>query len=554
MRRSQPPSRLAGSALALPAWALATAAFAVASTGCPPGDLVPDAGDVGPLDAGDLDAPGMTLPDVPITDFIPDAFVVSDANDDAFVEPPDAPFSCESCAPAGPCETLACTDACEYMPRPDGTDCMGDVCIAGACVPRVCGDGWREDGTGGLPREGCDDVDLSTEDACSPSCVPTVFVVEETEGGIDFPPGPHAGVGVDGAGIPLYVWTAALTTGAGAEIRARRFDVRGGRVDVESSLPIATGLGVGVDPHPVVAGLSDGGWIIAWEDRTIDSSDLGIAYRRVSADGSLGSVQRANTTQLLRQHQPAIAATSAGFVLVWSDESGLGRGEGSRVVLRAFSLTGPSSAEVVVSAPTGGDSASEPALSSNEAGRLALAWTVSSAAGREVRVQRFDGTSPVGSSATLDEMSSEAHSASVATLSTGEFVLAWTRRARDGGGDVRARTMTTGTGALGPIDLDTGASMAPLLAETEPAVAAISGGAYLVTYAVGREDTGAVVASVGAAPPELEILATALEEGAAGDVSLARGADGVWVSFGQRGGAPVMGPLRGVYGFYLPRN
>jgi hypothetical protein len=154
----------------------------------------------------------------------------------------------------------------------------------------------------------------------------------------------------------------------------------------------------------------------------------------------------------------------------------------------------------------------------------------------------------------IDEVSSEAHSASVSTLSTGDFVLAWTRRSRDGGGDIRARTMASATGVLGSIDLDTGASMAPMLAETEPAVASLPSGAYLVTYAIGREDSGAVVASVGAAPPELEILATALEEGSVGDVSMARGADGVWVSFGQRGAAPVTGPIRAVYGLYLPRN
>ncbi len=525
-------------------------AHVIGWTACVPGDPGVDAGDVGTATAVDasLDTPPMAPPDSPINDNPPDAFA-EDAS-----ESTDAGAMCESCSPPGLCQLLTCDGECVYTPVADGADCMGDVCVEGSCVPRTCGDGWREDSTFSLVREACDDGNVEDGDACSPSCVPTVFVVEETEDGIDFPPGPRAAAAIDASGAPLYVWTAAITTDSGAAVRARRFEARGGRADVEASLAIAEGLGVGVDPHPVVTGLLAGGWVVAWEDRNIDGSDLGIAYRFVSSAGIAGPAQRANLTTRLRQHQPSITPTLTGFAIAWSDESGLGRGDGSRVVMRTFTTSGPTSDEIVVSAPMAGDSASEPMLGVNAVGRALVVWTLATSSGREVRAEAFDGVVPVGSSTAVDDPSSEAHSPNVIALSTGDFAVAWARRARDGGGDIRARVFAAATGTLGPIDIDTGADMAPLLAETEPSLAALPLGGYLVSYTTGREDTGAALAVVGDDPPELALLLTALEEGSVGDVSLAPGASGIWVSFGRRGGSPVMGPLRGVYGFYLPRD
>lgn len=525
----------------------------IAASACPPGDPIPDAGDVGAfdadLDAWEDDAFQMPLPDGGIVEFVPDTFVGPDANEDAHAVPPDAPFDCGSCAAAGPCEVASCVDSCVYTPVADGTDCAGDVCIAGSCVPRACGDGWREDGTAAA-REACDDGNLDETDACSSACLPLGFVVERTEDGIDFPPGPRFAVGVDGTGAPLYVWTAAVTSGSGAEIHARHFLPNGGRVSEDGAIVIATALGVGVDPHPVVAGLTSGGWVVAWEDRTVDMSDLGVAYRVVGADGSPGPVQRANETRLLRQHQPAIAATASAFVIAWTDDSMLGSGGSSRVVMRAFPLVGVPGAEAVVAAAD----ASEPSIAVNAAGRSLVAWTDVSGSGRVVRGRRFDAATSVGDVIGLDAASSESHSASVAALPGGDFVAAWVSRERDGGGDIRARTVSAATGALGAVTLDTGASMAPLLAETEPSIAALTDPASLVTYAVGRADTGARAVIVGTGPPELEILETTLADGSVGDVSVTRGIDGVWVSWSQREMAPVSGALRAVYGFYLPRD
>jgi len=287
----------------------------------------------------------------------------------------------------------------------------------------------------------------------------------------------------------------------------------------------------------------------AQEERGIDSSDLGIAYRVVRADGSLRAAARANQTTVLRQHQPALAATATGFVVGWTDESGFTSGAASRVVLRAFTVSGPSGSEVVVS---GSDDASDPAIAlSGATGMLGYVAIDSGSGLRSVRAVRLDGTSPMGSSIALDGTTSDTHSVQLATLSDGSFAAAWVSRERDGLGDVRARGIAA-DGTLGPITIDTRAvSPGPEVAETEPSIAALPGGAYLVSYAVGREDTGATAVAVGDTPPELSQLQEALAASSTGDVCLVTGPDGVWVSFGLAERSPVMGALRAVYGFHL---
>ena len=48
------------------------------------------------------------------------------------------------------------------------------------------------------------------------------------------------------------------------------------------------------DANPVVAALPDGSFAFAWSDFDGDGSDLGVALRRVAADGSVGSLRAAN--------------------------------------------------------------------------------------------------------------------------------------------------------------------------------------------------------------------------------------------------------------------
>jgi hypothetical protein len=340
----------------------------------------------------------------------------------------------------------------------------------------------------------------------------------------------------------------------GAEIRAHAYEANG-RVSSPDAIVIASGLGVGVDPHPTVAGLAAGGWVIAWEDRGIDMSDLGIAYRIVRADGTLAGVQRANETRLLRQHQPALGTTATGFLVGWTDDSEITSTGGSRVVVRHFPIGSRASPEVAVSDLA---DASEPAIAIDSMGRALVAYTDRGSAPDFARVARArvlttGGAAPVPSSApfALDGAASESHSPEVDSLPGGPFIASWVARGRDALGDVRVATVTA-TGSVVTV-VDTGVPTPAFeLAELEPSVTGLPDGSYLVAYTLGREDTGGAVRIVGTGVPELSTLGGALEEGTVGDVSAASGPDGVWVSFGRAGLSPVEGPIRAVYGFLLP--
>jgi hypothetical protein len=505
---------------------------------------------------GGVDAPGADAPEL-------DGGGVDGAVDDAGALPEDTgelpdgelPDAACSCPPADMCFVLAaCEPACTYVAADDGTPCDGGTCSDGACIPDsspTCGDGVRDQAP---VREGCDDGNESTMDSCD-ACVPQVFDVSGTEpDGLDFPPGARTGIGVDGTGAALYVWTAALTAGLGAEIRARAYEANGA-ISTGSYVVIASDLGVGVDPHPTIVGLQAGGWVVAWEDRSIDMSDLGIAYRIVRAGGTVGAVQRANETRLLRQHQPALAATATGFLAAWTDDSELTSGGASRIVVRHFPTGSRASAEVVISDLA---DASEPAVATDATGHALVAYTDRGAAPGFARALRgrvltTSGGLPAPSTPifALDGTASESHSPAVASLLGGGYVAAWASRGRDPLGDVRVATVTT-TGVV-TIAFDTGAPPPSTeLAELEPSIAGFpDGSGYFVTYTIAREDTGGAIRAVGTPAPEYATLSAALAEGTVGDISAATGPDGVWLSFGRGGLSPVEGPIRAVYGFLL---
>lgn len=532
---------------ALARLALVTLMLAPASA-CDPGA----GGDAG-MDAAGADAP--ELDGGSMLDGGPEDSPNEDASD--LTDAGEADTAC-ACPPPEVCFELAVCEApstCTYVAVEEGTPCgVGLACSDGACVPitsPTCGDGVRDL----LPvREGCDDGNETTMDACD-ACVPRVFDVSQTEtGGLDFPPGARPGVAVDGMGRALFVWTAALTAGMGAELRARAYHSNG-QVSTPDAIVIATGLGVGVDPHPTVAGLTSGGWVVAWEDRGIDMSDLGIAYRIVRADGSLGAVQRANETRLLRQHQPAVAATASGFLAAWTDDSEISSAGQSRIVVRHFPTGARAGAEVVVSDIA---DASEPALAIDTMGRALVAFTDRGTApdfARVVRARVYTTTgalpAPMAAAFALDGAMSDSHSPALARLPGGGFVAAWVARDRDASGDVRVATVTA-SGTVS-IAVDTGLPAPPVeLAELEPSVAGFPDGPYLVTYTIGREDTGGAIRAVGMTAPEYSTISGALTEGTVGDISAATGPDGIWLSFGRAGLSPVEGPIRAVYGFLLP--
>jgi hypothetical protein len=83
--------------------------------------------------------------------------------------------------------------------------------------------------------------------------------------------------------------------------------------------------------NSVVMGLSDGGWVVAWQSLGQDGSDYGIYQQRYDASGvALGTETRVNLHTPYDQSHPSIAGlTNGGWVVTWQSLNQDGSGWGT---------------------------------------------------------------------------------------------------------------------------------------------------------------------------------------------------------------------------------
>lgn len=464
-----------------------------------------------------------------------------------------------SCTPSSECVTAACVaGACVETPIADGTTCgevsMG-VCRRGTCVMRGCGDGIRE--RVGATREGCDDGDPVGLDACSSSCEPRVIEVPPVRGAEEAPSGPAASGAVDGTGMVLFVWTSRSE--AGLAIHGRRYFVDGRVEPAAAGDPIVIVNDVPTATGPVVAGLRGGGWAVAWSDAAdADGHSQDVLYQVVSPDGSVSRRQLANVTTRSDQFEQAIAPVGDGFVIAWTDDSGLSleeRDDGTRA--RLFTATGdPRGGEMIVPSTRAG-SQRIPSVAPAATGEGWIAtWThvpVGSSV-QTIRGRRFDGTLPMD--AADEQLSGDySYGAILTVLETGDWAATWVSRAADYDGDVHARVIE----AAAPLTRGAPMIVSSRLSwrELAPTVAPLGGTDFLVAWQDGGTRNGVALASVGARALATEStwLSTAIDAHAEGDVFAFPSGDGTWLGWSAIGadGIDTAGH-RGFFAYHLPRD
>lgn len=426
-------------------------------------------------------------------------------------------------------------DTCTVHSFPDGTVCGGVndgmICVGETCVARGCGDGYREPAPGTLewPRESCDDGNLEGDDACSSSCETQRLLVSTRSLGDDAPAALAPSVAADGSGRLLFVYVA--DTGDTREVRARRYSARGVPLDGGEPIVLAADAGLGWDAQPNVAALPFGGWLVVWTDPTADGDAAGIAMRYVRADGLLSTTQVVNEDARGAQREGRIAVLDDGWVVVWTDESGLdGPLGGSIIEARRFEWSGhPMGGEWAVSALD--VSASQPTLAVGD-GRWIVAWSEASEEDGSVLMgRRFGGAAPDEDAFVLSE---DGGSTALTRLPGGDVVAAWVGRAEDHLGDIFTRTVAMEGDPLdgSTVVQLTGPTLRPR-AEIAPSVAALSATEYLVAYEDGGTRRGLAFAHVGmsALVPEALDLADYLVDGWQGDVTLLRTPQGIWFAW-----------------------
>ena len=186
----------------------------------------------------------------------------------------------------------------------------------------------------------------------------------------------------------VVTWTSSGQDGSGLGVYAQLYDALGKASGTEFPVNKTT---AGDQSMPSIAGLTGGGFVIAWQSNGQDGSGLGVYAQRYSATGvRAGGEVRVNTTTVDDQGTPRVAGFSdGGYVVVWASNNQDGSGEG--IYAQAFNDAGARvNVEFKVNTTTALDQY-QPAAAGFASGNFVAVWTSQSSDGslENIFAQRF---------------------------------------------------------------------------------------------------------------------------------------------------------------------
>ena len=154
------------------------------------------------------------------------------------------------------------------------------------------------------------------------------------------------------AGLPgggyVIAWTSAAIHGTSTGIVTQQFDATGAPV---GDAFVANTTTVGESSSPSVDALADGGFVVAWHSRGVDSDSgsLAVVAQRFDAAGNrVDGEFQVNTYETDNQVQPAVAGLPDGdFVVTWTSNGQDGSSFG--VYSQVFSVAAATNEDVVLS-------------------------------------------------------------------------------------------------------------------------------------------------------------------------------------------------------------
>ena len=235
----------------------------------------------------------------------------------------------------------------------------------------------------------------------------------------------------------VVVWTSLGQDGPG-------YGVFGQRYNANSGSPIGPQFRVntfttGGQDSPAVAADSTGNFVVVWRDYFAEGSASGIFGQRFSSSGSPQGTQfRVNTYTTNSQRTPWVAAGPSGdFVVVWLSQ--LQDGSLGGIFGQRFASSGaPQGPEFRVNTYTTGDQYFHPTVALDPSGNFIVVWSSNGQDGSNSGVygQRFASSgAPQGSEFRVNSYTTGNQSyPSVATDSSGDFVVVWSSVGEDGAG------------------------------------------------------------------------------------------------------------------------
>jgi hypothetical protein len=226
-------------------------------------------------------------------------------------------------------------------------------------------------------------------------------------------------------------------------IKAQMFDASGAKVGNEF---LVNTNWLGGQYSPTISGLTNGGFVVTWQDGSGqggDASGTSIKAQMFDASGAkVGNEFLVNTTTAYDQVGPAITSLSDGrFVITWRDLSGSqGDYAGGDIKAQVFDATGAKiGGEFLVNTTTVGQQF-DPQITSLSNGGFVIAWSDASGLGGDnsdssIKAQLFDATgAKVGNELLVNTATTSTQWASSITgLIDGGFVVAWQDYSGEGG-------------------------------------------------------------------------------------------------------------------------
>ena len=167
-----------------------------------------------------------------------------------------------------------------------------------------------------------------------------------------------AGLSDGGFVIAWQTYTSADSDNSDYGIAGQRYDAAGVPVGGEF---LINGVGYNGQTQVNLVAAPDGGFVVAWTSNQADGSSNGVVARRFDADGNAtepyGDDVLVNSYSLNDQSGPAIAMLDRGFVAVWHSQNQ--DGSGYAIEMQRFQGQGLEPPPLIVDAVNGANSAND---------------------------------------------------------------------------------------------------------------------------------------------------------------------------------------------------
>lgn len=242
-------------------------------------------------------------------------------------------------------------------------------------------------------------------------------------------------------GTFVAVWSSNGQDGSGRSVHTQRFKVtKTGQVKKQGGESQVNTYAAADQSNGVLTGVKKASWLYAWESEDQDAALLGedqstgIYMQRYAADGEPdGGEMRVNDETRRDQTDPALTNVR-GRTVVAAWVSGDQDGDGTGIFARLFKANGtPKSGDIQVNDEAAGDQ-SDPAIAGLAGGGFVIAFVTPDGNGTGVHQRRFDraGRPKRKARRVNTETAGDQSEPALAALADGGYVVSWTSDRQDG--------------------------------------------------------------------------------------------------------------------------